>query len=155
MLYLSKDKKTEYVIVIRKDHSASEKTAAEELAAYLLKITGAEFPIVTDDAPKADKEIVIGFCDRPGCKAQKKLGTDGFTIKTDKENLGDALIEHNLVEGEQGAYGLYIKKVNGITADYDVDKHYWSISKDGTALMTGADGETIVGGEHYEITRAK
>lgn len=78
-----------------------------------------------------------------------------FTIKTDKENLGDALIEHNLVEGEQGAYGLYIKKVNGITADYDVDKHYWSISKDGTALMTGADGEKIVGGEHYEITRAK
>ena len=46
MLYLSKDKKTEYVIVIRKDHSLSEMTAAEELAKYLCAITGAEFPIV-------------------------------------------------------------------------------------------------------------
>lgn len=78
-----------------------------------------------------------------------------FTIKTDKETLGDALLEHKLVEGEQGAYGLYIKKVNGILADYDVDQHYWSLSKNGTALMTGADGEKISGGEHYEITRAK
>ena len=29
----------------------------------------------------------------------------------------DALIEHNLIEGEKGAYGLYVKKVNGITAE--------------------------------------
>lgn len=78
-----------------------------------------------------------------------------FTVNTDKDNLGDALLECGLAEGDQGDYGLYIKKVNGITADYDVDKHYWSLSKDGTALMTGADSEKITGGEHYEITRAK
>ena len=86
-------------------------------------------------------------------KAEDKSVT--FTIKTDAETLGDALLEHKLVEGEQGAYGLYIKKVNGILADYDVDQHYWSFSKSGTTLMTGADGEKIFGGEHYEITRAK
>ncbi|MBQ2862976.1 MAG: hypothetical protein IJE84_02260 [Clostridia bacterium] len=86
-------------------------------------------------------------------KADDKSVT--FTIKTDKANLGEALLEHKLVEGEQGAYGLYIKKVNGILADYDVDKHYWSISKAGTALMTGADGENIAGGEHYEFVRTK
>lgn len=86
-------------------------------------------------------------------KAEDKSVT--FTIKTDAETLGDALLEHKLVEGEQGAYGLYIKKVNGILADYDVDQHYWSFSKSGTTLMTGADGEKVFGGEHYEITRAK
>ena len=86
-------------------------------------------------------------------KADDKSVT--FTVKTDKETLGDALLETKLAEGEVGPYGLYIKKVNGITADYDVDKHYWSISKSGTALMTGADGEKIAGGEHYEIVRAK
>ena len=37
-----------------------------------------------------------------------------FTIKTDKETVGDALKEHNLISGEEGAYGLYVKKVNGI-----------------------------------------
>ena len=78
-----------------------------------------------------------------------------FTIKTDKDNLGDALLEHGLVEGEDGAYGLYIKKVNGILADYNVDKSYWGISKSGEDLMTGADGEKISGGESYEIARKK
>ena len=44
-----------------------------------------------------------------------------FTIHTDKETLGDALLEHKLIDGEQGPFGLYIKAVNGIIADYDVD----------------------------------
>ena len=102
MLYLSKDKTTEYVIVIRKDHSLSEQTAAEEMAKYLNLMTGAEFPIVTDDTPKADKEIIIGFCDRTGCKAVKKLGDDGYTIKTDKNRL---MILGSEVRG--ALYGVY------------------------------------------------
>ena len=78
-----------------------------------------------------------------------------FTVKTDKTVLGDALSEVKIIEGEEGPYGLYIKKVNGITADYDIDKHYWALSENGTDLMTGADGEKITGGEHYEIVRKK
>ena len=45
-----------------------------------------------------------------------------FTIKTDAETLGDALLAHNLIAGDQGDFGLYVKVVNGITADYDVDQ---------------------------------
>lgn len=78
-----------------------------------------------------------------------------FTLKTDKENLADALLEHKLVEGEDGPYGLYIKKVNGILADYDVNKAYWSLSKDGEMLMTGASDTKIADGEHYELVYAK
>ena len=78
-----------------------------------------------------------------------------FTVKTDLDNLGAALLDVKLVEGENGPYGLYIKRVNGILADYDVDRHYWSVSKDGIDLMTGTESEKISGGEHYEITRAK
>ena len=78
-----------------------------------------------------------------------------FTVKTDADTLGAALTAVNLVEGEQGAYGLYIKKVNGILADYDVDATYWSLSKGGEALMTGADTTNIADGETYELTRAK
>jgi len=88
-----------------------------------------------------------------------KVTADGrsvtFIVKTDKDNLGDALTEHGLLEGDQGPYGLYIKKVNGILADYDVDKTYWGISKSGVDLMTGADGEKISGGESYEFARKK
>ena len=75
-----------------------------------------------------------------------------FTLKTDKNNLGDALMEQNLLEGEESDYGLFIQKVIGIRADYDLDGAYWAISKDGEYLMTGADVTEISDGEHYELT---
>ncbi len=78
-----------------------------------------------------------------------------FKINTDKETLGEALIDHELISGEQGAYGLYVKAVNGITADYDVDKSYWSLSKNGEYMTTGVDGTQISDGEHFEITYTK
>ena len=78
-----------------------------------------------------------------------------FTVSTDAETLADALIEHSLIEGEEGAYGIYIKKVNGILADYDIDGYYWSLSKGGEYLMTGADTTEISDGESYELTRTK
>lgn len=78
-----------------------------------------------------------------------------FTISTDAETLADALLAHSLIEGEESAYGIYVKKVNGILADYDVDGYYWSISKNGEYLMTGADSTEIADGEHYEFNRTK
>ncbi len=74
-----------------------------------------------------------------------------FTINTDKDNLEEALVENKLIEGENGAYGLYIKKVNGITADYDEDKTFWSLKQDGEPLMTSARGTKIRGGEKLEL----
>ena len=85
--------------------------------------------------------------------AQEKAVT--FTINTDKETLGEALLEYKLITGEQGAYGIYIKAVNGITADYDVDKSYWAVTKADEYMMTGVDSEKISGGEHYELTYTK
>jgi hypothetical protein len=78
-----------------------------------------------------------------------------FTVKTDKEDLASALLEHGLVEGEDGQFGLYIKKVNGILADYDVDQTYWSLSSKGEILMTGASGVTVSDGDVYEFTKAQ
>ena len=77
------------------------------------------------------------------------------TLKTDKDILGDALLELGLVAGEQGAYGLYIKKANGITADYDIDQTYWAFYQNGEYMMTGVDTTTIKGGEHFELVRTK
>ena len=74
-----------------------------------------------------------------------------FTIKTDREFLGDALMDHELLEGEESAYGLYVKKVNGILADYDVDGTYWALYKNGEYSLTGVDSTPIADGEHYEL----
>lgn len=78
-----------------------------------------------------------------------------LTVHTDSGNLGDALLENELVEGDESEYGLYIKAVNGVEADYDRDGAYWSISKDGEYLMTGADSTPIADNEHYELTYTK
>ena len=86
-----------------------------------------------------------------------KIGEESvtFTIKTDKTTLGDALVEHNLIAGEEGPYGLYIKRVNGILADYDVDQSYWSFCKNGEYMMSGVDTTEIADGEHYELVYTK
>ena len=78
-----------------------------------------------------------------------------LTVNTDEEILGDALTEYNLIEGEEGAYGLYVKKVNGITADYDINKTYWGLNKNGEGLTTGVDGVEFEDGEHYEFVYNK
>lgn len=78
-----------------------------------------------------------------------------FTVNTDKETVGEALAENDLISGENGAYGLYVKVVNGITADYDVNKSYWSFSKNGEYMQTGVDKTDLTDGEHYELIYTK
>ena len=78
-----------------------------------------------------------------------------FTVHTDKENLGDALQEFDLISGDEGAYGLYVKLVNGILADYNITKSYWGINKDGESLMTGVDTTEISDGDSYEFVYTK
>ena len=81
-----------------------------------------------------------------------KDNTVDFTINTDKTTLGDALLENELISGEKGPYGMYVKAVNGIEADYDKTNSYWAFTKEGTSLLTGVDGEKISSGNKYEIT---
>ena len=78
-----------------------------------------------------------------------------FVIHTDKTTLGEALMEHDLIDGEEGAYGMYVKYVNGIEADYGVDQTYWSLTKNGELMMSGVDTTEIADGEQYELTKTK
>lgn len=76
-----------------------------------------------------------------------------FTIHTDAENLRGALEENGLVSGDESEFGLFLKSVNGIAADYDADGYYWALSKAGEYLMTGVDDTLIADGEQYELVR--
>ena len=78
-----------------------------------------------------------------------------LTVKSDKDNLADMLTENKLVEGDTGEYGLYIKKVNGVTADYDTDGAYWGLNKDGKPTPVGASDITVTDGEHYDLVYTK
>ena len=74
-----------------------------------------------------------------------------FEIHTDQKTVGDALLELELIAGEESEYGLYVKTVNGITADYDTDQTYWAFYVDGEYAMSGVDVTTIEEGKTYAL----
>ena len=78
-----------------------------------------------------------------------------FTIHTDKKTVGEALLEHKLIDGDEGPYGLYVKVVNGITADFDEDQTYWAFYIDGELAMTGVDMTDIDESATYRLERTK
>ena len=81
---------------------------------------------------------------------------DGKTVKsldinTDAAYLRQALEEHNLIQGDEGTYGLLVKTVDGRTAD-EAAQEWWSFTKGGEFLMTGVDDTPIEDGDSFEIT---
>ena len=72
-----------------------------------------------------------------------------FEVKTDEDTVGAALLENNVIAGEDGDYGLYVKTVNGETVDYDKDGKYWAFYINGEYGMTGVDSTDIVDGDSY------
>ena len=76
-----------------------------------------------------------------------------LTLHTDAEFLGGALEENGLVTGEEGDFGLYIKSVNGIVADYDTDGYYWALYVDGEYATTGVDTTPVTDGGSYSLVR--
>lgn len=72
-----------------------------------------------------------------------------FEVKTDKETVGEALLENQVIAGEDGQYGLYVKTVNGETVDYDKDGKYWAFYINGEYGMTGVDTTDIAEGDSY------
>jgi len=91
-LSLSAGGKSDYVIVVGQQASPSERRAAGELQMFLKQIGGAELPIITDEAPVAEHEIILG--DNAHLRALgvdldlPSLGDEGCVIRT----LGPRLI---------------------------------------------------------------
>ncbi len=74
-----------------------------------------------------------------------------FSIHTDKTLVGEALEELGLIEGTEGAYGLYVNKVNGIYAEYEVTGTYWAFYTDGAYAQAGIDQTEITEGTAYSL----
>ena len=116
--------------------------------------TTTENTVSTTEAPKA---TVLG-------KGETKFtftvtDLDGketlFEINTDKKTVGEALLDLELIAGEDGQYGLYVKTVNGITLDYDKDGAYWAFYVNGEYGTTGVDVTDIVAGTTYTFKAEK
>ncbi len=74
-----------------------------------------------------------------------------FEIHTDKQTVGEALLELKLIDGDMGDLGLYIKTVNGLTVDYDKDGKYWAFYINGEYAQSGVDSTNITEGDSYSL----
>ena len=78
-----------------------------------------------------------------------------FEIHTDETTVGAALLKEGLIEGEEGPYGLYVMKVNGIEAIYEEDGSYWAFYENGEYGMTGVDMTDIDPNVAYSFVQTK
>jgi len=105
-LVLARDGRTPYVIVIGRQAGPALKVAAKELAFFLGRMTGAVFPVRSDEAAISDTEIVLGDTDRRKIdELPPYLRTDnweGFAIVREGERL---LILGNIPRAT--LYGVY------------------------------------------------
>ena len=105
-------------------------------------------PTLDPDGPvvigEGDTHFALTVTDLDGLSAVME-------IRTDKTTVGEALLEHGVIEGEDSEYGLYVTAVNGVTLDYDTDGAYWAFYIDGEYAMTGVDATTIDVNSSYEL----
>lgn len=95
-------------------------------------------------AAPGEKEFKLTVVDKDGAKT-------GFTVRTEAQTVGDALLEEGLISGEKGPYGLYVTEVNGIRAVYEEDGYYWSFYIDGEYAMSGVDATDVQDGAEYML----
>lgn len=119
----------------------------------------------TTDAQNTSSAIAVSQTDAPsdvkvlgeGQTAFSLKVTDAegnetaFEIHTDQKTVGAALLELDLIAGEESTYGLYVKTVNGLTVDYDTDGKYWAFYINGEYAMTGVDSTDITEGAEYSF----
>ena len=108
-------------------------------------------PAITDQDNAADEKVTLPVADGAvigqGAVAftVEVQGADGktvtFTVNTDEETVGAALLKLGVIAGDDSD--------NGETADYDADGTYWGLYINGEYAMTGVDATTLEAGATY------
>ncbi len=75
-----------------------------------------------------------------------------LTLDAAAGDLGTLLLGQGLISGTPGPYGLYIDAVNGIPADYNVNRSWWALTVNGAASAVGISGVSVTPGALYELT---
>ena len=69
-----------------------------------------------------------------------------FDLTSDKETVGEALLEEGLISGEEGEYGLYVTEVDGVAVEGNT---YWAFYINGEYASTGVSDTPLEDGSTY------
>lgn len=71
-----------------------------------------------------------------------------YALETTQDTLGEALKDAQLIQGEESAYGMFIKSVGGVEADVSKEQ-WWCLMKNGEEMSVGVDSAIIEDGDTY------
>jgi len=74
-----------------------------------------------------------------------------FAYSTDKEYLGELLLEEGVISGDSGEFGMYIKVVDGEQAIYEEDQAYWALYQGEDYAAQGIDLTPILDGGSFKL----
>lgn len=105
--------------------------------------------------------VAVYFATRPETNTNMKSFTlvvthkDGtskeMALKSDAEYLGVYLQEEEIIKGDMGQYGLYIKEVDGEKAVFEEDGAYWAFYVGEEYALQGIDLTPIEEGKTYKL----
>lgn len=124
--------------------NTNQKSLRKWLPAVLLVALIAAFTIIffiaKPSVSKGSKHITVHVT-----HLDKSVRT--FEYDTDEEFLRPVLCENNgLISGSEEAYGLWIKTVDGETAD-DTKQEWWGYSVNGETAMYGVEQQPVNDGD--------
>lgn len=104
----------------------------------------------TENATVAKKNITIEVVD----SSEKSTVYD---VSTEAEFLRGAMDDAEGLEysGEEGAYGMMVKTVNGELADYNTNGAYWAFNVNGAYCNHGIDTQPVNNGDEFVIAYTK
>lgn len=115
------------------------------LLTVLTLVLGACTPAAEDEAggtQLAEKHFTVIVVHRDGTQRT-------FNYSTTEEKLGPVLVQNGLI-GESDSPGMYTT-IDGETADWNVDKSYWSFYVGGDYALKGMDDTTIKNGDVFKL----
>lgn len=136
----------------KKENGTATNESVAESTAETVAETVEEAAADEDEEAAADGNVLGEGSTKFMLSVVDKDGSEEtFEVHTDKATVGEALLELGFIAGDDSEYGLYVKTVNGITADYDKDGVYWAFYINGEYAQTGVDSTNITEGDSYSF----
>lgn len=117
-----------------------KKTVIAVIAIAVLLIAAfAAWKLLTPEVSEGSKTVTLNVTHLDGT-------VNTYTIKTDAEFVRGALEQEGLLYGSEESYGLWVKTVDGETADENLQQ-WWGYNINGEMAMYGVESQVIADGD--------
>jgi hypothetical protein len=124
----------------------SKKILAVALVAILVAAMAFAYSTFREKTVEGEKDITIEVVMDDG-------NATVYEVNTDAQYLIEAMQEADglTFEGEEGVYGMSVSTINGVRADYTLDKAYWGFYVNEEYCNYGVSQQPVEDGDAFRI----